>query len=303
MQLPERVKAGLKKYYPDTGDAWLEGFPAFISATLEDWDLTIERFAPEGWPTNVVFFVTNTSGKSLVLKVGHPHDEAETERIYLQAQSSNDVVRLLASRPGFALLMERVLPGTTLRDEMLNPDSIRAAMRLHVALPRPASGLAVPTFRSWLETAFSEYQKDQSPDPLFSRYCNQALVLFDGLPGEDVLLHGDLHHENILRAQRGWQAIDPKGVLGPAVLEFGRFLHNFIGDEVPGEVTQAASREVLLRRIREAVSVSPYSEQRLVEVTFIDLTLSMCWSLNSVEDRPEGFTMLAALNELLSQVS
>ena len=39
--------------------------------------------------------------------------------------------------------------------------------------------------------------------------------------------HGDLHHENILRAERGqWLAIDPKGVLGEPAYEAGALLRN-----------------------------------------------------------------------------
>jgi len=42
-----------------------------------------------------------------------------------------------------------------------------------------------------------------------------------------VLLHGDLHHENILRAQRQpWLAIDPKGLAGEPAYEVGAHLRN-----------------------------------------------------------------------------
>lgn len=300
MQLPERVKAGLKQYYPDTGAAWLENFPAYFSALLQKWDLDFEGFAPEGWPTNVVFFVTRGDGESLVMKVGHPHDEAETERAYLSVHTSGAVVRLLDSEPGFALLMERVFPGTTLRQEIQNPAAIRAALKLHRSLPKPVSGLGLPTFHDWLETAFSEYESKQGAT-LFQAYCDRALKLFQALPGPDVLLHGDLHHENILREQDGWRVIDPKGVFGPAVMEFGRFLHNFLGDEINGAFTKQASKKVLERRIREASEVSAFSERQLVEVTFIDLTLSVCWTLNSGGRSEQGLVMLEVLNEMLDE--
>jgi streptomycin 6-kinase len=41
-----------------------------------------------------------------------------------------------------------------------------------------------------------------------------------------LLIHGDLHHFNILLSQRGWLAIDPKGVIGPPGYECGPLLIN-----------------------------------------------------------------------------
>ena len=42
-----------------------------------------------------------------------------------------------------------------------------------------------------------------------------------------VLLHGDLHHDNILSAERApWLAIDPKGLVGEPAYETGAWLRN-----------------------------------------------------------------------------
>ena len=43
--------------------------------------------------------------------------------------------------------------------------------------------------------------------------------------GKTLLLHGDLHHDNILfDKKRGWLAIDPKGIIGEAEIEVSAFL-------------------------------------------------------------------------------
>ena len=53
-----------------------------------------------------------------------------------------------------------------------------------------------------------------------------------------VLLHGDLHHDNILRkGDRDWVVIDPQGVVGAGFLEAGRFLQNHVIPE--GKAIQA----------------------------------------------------------------
>ena len=58
---------------------------------------------------------------------------------------------------------------------------------------------------------------------------------------DPVLLHGDLHHENILEAEReSWLAIDPKGLVGEAAYETGALLRNQLSvvfeDSQPGRV-------------------------------------------------------------------
>lgn len=59
--------------------------------------------------------------------------------------------------------------------------------------------------------------------------------------GEPVLLHGDLHHYNILQRQSEWLAIDPKGIIGEREFEIGTFLKNpFCVVEEPQETKQTA---------------------------------------------------------------
>jgi streptomycin 6-kinase len=41
-----------------------------------------------------------------------------------------------------------------------------------------------------------------------------------------VPLHGDLHHDNILRAESVWVAIDPKGLLGDPAYDYANSFQN-----------------------------------------------------------------------------
>jgi streptomycin 6-kinase len=68
-----------------------------------------------------------------------------------------------------------------------------------------------------------------------------------------TLLHGDLNPTNILRAERGWLAIDPKPLIGDATMEVARLvlqLHIPEGSDpsaiVGGRIARAA--DVLGRR-------------------------------------------------------
>jgi streptomycin 6-kinase len=67
------------------------------------------------------------------------------------------------------------------------------------------------------------------PEKLVSRAESLLPELF-AASSQPVLLHGDCHHFNILSSERGWLAIDPKGVIGPAGYEAGPLLMNPWGD-------------------------------------------------------------------------
>ena len=63
------------------------------------------------------------------------------------------------------------------------------------------------------------------PRGLVDRAANVFVDLCAGAPR--VLLHGDLHHDNILRSGReGWLAIGPFGVFGDPGFEAGALLYN-----------------------------------------------------------------------------
>jgi streptomycin 6-kinase len=47
------------------------------------------------------------------------------------------------------------------------------------------------------------------------------------LPTEQVLLHGDLHPENVLRSGTSWLAIDPKPLVGDRAFDLAQWLANW----------------------------------------------------------------------------
>jgi streptomycin 6-kinase len=92
----------------------------------------------------------------------------------------------------------------------------------------------------------------------------------------NALLHGDLHHDNILSdAEDGWVAIDPKGVTGDPAYEAARFQHN----PVPGFLSVDAPHAVARRRADILSSILEGDRSRLLAWAFFDTVLSACWSI------------------------
>ena len=87
-----------------------------------------------------------------------------------------------------------------------------------------------------------------------------------------MLLHGDLHHWNILRAEREpWLAIDPKGLAGEPAYEVGALLRNRLdaGEDV---------LQLTLRRIAQLSEILGVDRERLKRWAFAQGVLSALWT-------------------------
>jgi streptomycin 6-kinase len=91
---------------------------------------------------------------------------------------------------------------------------------------------------------------------------------------ENLLLHGDLHNDNILSSQRGWLAIDPKGVIGVREFEIGVYLRNPFYD-LP---KNSDHRKVETRRISQFAEELNLDKKRIKNWTMVCAVLSLLWS-------------------------
>jgi len=159
-------------------------------------------------------------GVDAVLKIQQPHRESEHEAAALELWGGDGAIRLLAHDPErHALLLERCVPGTPLasagQDQALDV-FVELLPRLWQRAGQPFRPLADEA--AW----WAEYLpgQDWSAAPELLEAALEALRDLPGTQGEQVLLHQDLHGENVLAAQREpWLAIDPKPLAGER--EFG----------------------------------------------------------------------------------
>jgi len=201
---------------------------------------------------------------------------------------------------GYGLLLERLLPGETFRGSIRDEAAVKRALQLHRDFPMPVSSEGLLRFDEWLTGAFAGYRAGTELEPSILAHIGLTETLFKNFCNEpDRLLHGDCHHENILLDSESWKAVDPKGVIGPAILESGRFLHNFVEDERDVPLTHQYRIEILRRRCQLASEVLGASLQTLARVAFIDATLSTCWSVNSGQSSTKALALLAALKTLI----
>jgi streptomycin 6-kinase len=159
-------------------------------------------------------------GVDAVLKIQTPHRESEHEAAALELWDGDGAIRLLAHDPEqHALLLERCVPGTPLA-EIGQDAALAVFLELLPRLWKPAGA----PFRPLADEAawWAEYLpvQDWSMAPDLLEAAREALRDLPGTQGEQVLLHQDLHGDNVLGAEREpWLAIDPKPLVGER--EFG----------------------------------------------------------------------------------
>lgn len=205
--IPEKFAQTIREGYSDKGTAWLEALPNLIGECEKRWSLTVRPPFPD-LSYNYVAPAARADGTECVLKLGVVNPELLCEIEALRLYDGRGIVRLLEADPERGvLLLERLQPGIPLRlvadDEIAT--AIAAGVMQQLWRPIPANH-PFPTVAGWargMERLRQEF--DGGTGPFSRKLVETAETLFaDLLPSqaEPALLHGDLHHWNILRAAR-----------------------------------------------------------------------------------------------------
>ena len=260
--------------------------------------LALWRLEPEGRPfrtaTSTVQFTTQ-NGKPCVLKIAHAEGDELTAQA-LAHYAGRGAVKLLA-HANRATLMQRATPGTPLSSLVIAGSDDEATRHvcatitaLH-AQSAPRDGFR--HIEDW-GTGFTRTAAVSLPSSL----VQEAARIYGELcrtQGRRVLLHGDLHHDNILSdADDGWLTIDPKGIVGESAFEAGAALRNPTED-----VRHFASPAIIDRRVKIMCATMGWSRDRVLRWCFAQAVLSAIWSLEDGESPARGLAVADAMRPLI----
>jgi streptomycin 6-kinase len=245
--IPDGLARINRETFGEAGERWLAALPALLEEYATRWNLILgPPFVPLSY--NYVAPATRRAdGSRAVLKIGVAEGTVQNERIAeieaLRLFDGRGIVRLLDADPERgAMLLERLTPGAMLTEVAARDveEATRIAARVMKRLRRPAppAPYPFPSVADWaagLNCLRGHFGGTTGPFP--AALVDEAQALFaDLLAATDspMLLHGDLHHFNILSAastetrdaRLSWLAIDPKGILGDPGYEVGALLYN-----------------------------------------------------------------------------
>ncbi len=298
--IPKAFAARMIEVHGERGAEWLRELPALVEELTARWGLRVgEPFAALSY--NYVAPAERADGTPAVLKVGVPHKELFSEMEALRLYAGHGMARLLeADRERAAMLLDRLRPGTPLLKLADDEQATRIAAQVMRGLWRPIAPEEerhFPTTRDWaaglgrLRARFGG-GTGPLPAPLVER-AEAVFAELHASAAEQVLLHGDLHHENILRGERApWLAIDPKGLIGEPAYEPGALLRN----PLPALIERPDALAVERRRIAILAASLGLDAARTTAWAFAQAVLSAWWT---IEDHGHGWEPAIACAELL----
>ena len=273
----------------DRGDdwaAWVDRLPELARDLLDEWDLTVDGALMNGFCSLVVPVLTADRERSVLkLHTDADADESDFEHLALQHWHGNGTVLLLRADPRRrAMLLERLHPRdlTTIGDREACEVVGGLYGRIHVpALPQ------LRTITSYVERWTADLEALPRDAPIPRRLREQCVSLVRDLVADPasvgVIIHGDLHHHNVLAADREpWLVIDPKPMSGDPHYEPAPMLWNRWDEIVAGN-----ARENLRRRFHTLVDVAGLDEDRARDWVVVRMVHNMSWAVIDGDPDPD----------------
>lgn len=190
------------------------------------------------------------------------------------------------------LLEEKIIPGTVLRKVADVDVRIQKFAEVFRKIHKEASGdYDYPTYFEWIKKAHAFVEKIEQRKIIIEQIKRAEEIcgkLFDKYT-ERMVLHGDLHHDNMLLSEEGnYKIIDAKGVLGPQIFDIPRFILNEL-DEKSG----TEGKEYILNVIEKISRLLSYPIEDLKDLFFMETALACAWCLES-SDEPDWQAMRTA---------
>lgn len=298
--IPDDFHEKMVTIYGSSVEKWVRSLPDLISKSQEHFG--IEVTAPfDNLSYNYIAHGTNREDRPIVLKLSFEKDELAKEIRTLIAFTGRGAAKVIEHRDAFgATVLERILPGTPLSAITDDRAATEVFCEVMGRLRRPfvAEEGDFQTMHRWFEAIVRYRNRFGVQGPLPEHWVLRAEETLEELlrtTTETVLIHGDLHHENILQdGEGGWAVIDPKGIIGDIHFETIQYLLNYIDRD--GDCDTVLSRRVAM--ISERLSLD---RSRIARWGIARGVLEACWAVEGGADWKEGIGISERFAKLLDQ--
>lgn len=276
LSFPKKFIETVLTIWPSDGQIWLDSLPDLVQFYGREWELEPQGILPNLSMNCLLSVRCKNHGTPAVLKLCK---ERNREAEALESLNPQGVVKLLRSdREKCALLLQHALPGITLKALQREDEQVATTIAAQLMTRLSGKSADISQFPSAPEIAAGHLSLSPGVRTL-APFRRRALHLLEKLASGpqfgEVVLHGDLHHDNIVFDQiQGWLAIDPKGLRGEPAYEAARLLCNPLG----GFRHNPMTLKLMEKRLHIIGSVTSYPPFRVIAWGFIDCVVLACWS-------------------------
>lgn len=279
--------------YGIQGQTWLKHLPYIIKKLSLQWQLSyIESVS--NLTFNYVAKALRNNHEPVVLKIGYETSIIQDEKLSLDYFAGAGAIRVLDySQKYNALLLQQAKPGITLKNfypnqiELVATQYVNTMKKLHdKMLPNSHHFRHISDWLVILETI----QTKTIPQALLAHAALLRNKLLSTMK-TPVLLHGDLHHDNILQHNNTWLTIDPKGIVGEAEFEIAAF--DFICDR--DNSNNKNIKLIFNERLEYLAQIAKLDKKRIYGWVFVRLILMAAWM---VEDNMDCTKVIKLANKI-----
>jgi streptomycin 6-kinase len=283
------------------GREFVQGLPSRLEDYAERWQLSDLKLI-EYYSVNCLFSCRSDLYGDCVLKIFGCGYEFYIDEI--------KILTGLEGRYGYvraygcdeehgALLLERIVPGTALKmepsiDKRLSV-FVDAWKNVHFVPQEPHS------FKTYLDMTYRAFKAPWACGeiPELRKAARDVTVicrdLFDRYP-DRVLLHADLHGDNLLKnSHGGYTIVDPHGRIGPPICDLGRYIANEFVDA--GEDDRIETAWYVIKELSKRLDLPEFD---IMRAFYVDFTLMNCWD---AEDGPVNLDNFLLCRQLLREYS
>jgi streptomycin 6-kinase len=279
----EQLTKNITNIFGKQGEKWLANLPAIVETLARHW--TLRNITPVNNMTfNYVATATTCTEQPVILKISCDEKSIAEEKKALIYFNGNGSIELIDDNKKYhALLLQQAVPGITLKS--FYPDQIDFVMDRYVDTIKRLHDKRLPNqhhYRhiiDWLKAIDKLIPNHPCPSHLLEKAISLKNALLATMTTK-VFLHGDLHHDNILKNGDQWLAIDPKGIIGEPEFEIAAFDFMYIT-----ELANKADVKVIFEaRVNLLAQKANLNAQRIKDWVFVRLILMAAWHIEDNGD-------------------
>lgn len=284
--------SNIRDIFGKFGEEGLKNISSQLSTVCEKLNLRFIEIFPNLTYHFVGLVEILANGEMAVIKMAPDNNVLEKEAHCLECFSRGSAKIYAFDEGHHTILMERLQPGNSLKSLVRNgDDELATRIIAQTILELQFQQNPKYTFKHLSELGKTLKILKNHVD---NRLLSKAQTWFRELSSDrsqDVILHGDLHHDNILASGSVWKAIDPHGYVGDPTFEVGSMIFNPY-DAFPED---RPLHTIIERRLKILGEELPFDPQKIQAWAFCRTMLSAAWTFEDHNKVDEGDMEIAKI--------